>query len=90
MSLKPIIRKIEEDEKGMCRAFEELMMEQEEIGIEKGKSEGIKEGIKESIKALIETCKELGVSREDTESRIIMKLDVSRDDAMDYVNQYWG
>lgn len=90
LSLKPIIRKIEEEEKGMCRAFEELMMEQEEIGIEKGKSEGIKEGIKESIKALIETCKELGVSREDTESRIIMKLDVSRDDAMDYVNQYWG
>ena len=38
LSLKPIIRKIEEEEKGMCRAFEELMMEQEEIGIEKGKS----------------------------------------------------
>ena len=31
----------------MCRAFEELIMEHEEIGIEKGKKEGIKEGIKE-------------------------------------------
>lgn len=82
----------------MCRAFEELMMEQEEIGIEKGKSEGmregriegIKEGIKESIKALIETCKELGVSREETESRIILKLAVPSNEATDYVNQYWG
>lgn len=94
LNLKPVIRKIEEEEKSMCRAFEELMMEQEEIGIEKGKSEGIetgkREGIKEGIKALIETCKELGVSREDTESRIIMKLELPPNDAEDYVNQYWG
>lgn len=98
LNLKPVIKKIEEEEKSMCRAFEELMMEQEEIGIEKGKSEGIqkgriegiKEGIRESIKALIETCKELGVSREDTESRIILKLAVPLDEARDYVNQYWG
>lgn len=105
LNLKPVIRKIEEEEKTMCRAFEELMMEQEEIGIAKGKSEGIKEGrsegrregikegikegVKESIKALIEICKELGVSKEDTESRIILKLNLSQDDAEDYVNRYW-
>lgn len=102
LNLKPVIRKIEEEEKTMCRAFEELMMEQEEIGIAKGKSEGIKEGrsegikegiregVKESIKALIEICKELGVSKEDTQSRIILKLNLSQDDAKGYVNQYWG
>lgn len=73
----------------MCRAFEELMLEQEEIGIEKGKSEGIKAGIKEGIKALIETCKELGVSKKDTESRIVSKLKLSHDDAESYVNLYW-
>lgn len=93
LNLKPIIRKIEEEEKSMCRAFEELLMEQEEIGIEKGKSEGIKagkrEGIKEGIKALIETCKELGISKKDTASRIILKLAVSQDEAENYVNQYW-
>ena len=81
LNLKPIMRKIEEEEKSMCRAFEELMMEQEEIGIEKG--------IKESIKALIETCKELGVSKKDTVSRIILKLSLSQKDANNYVNQYW-
>lgn len=89
LNLKPVIRKIEEEEKSMCRAFEELMMEQEEIGIEKGKSEGIKAGIKEGIKALIETCKELGVSKKDTEYRIVLKLNLSHDDARSYVNQYW-
>lgn len=35
LNLKPVIRKIEEEEKSMCRAFEELMLEQEEIGIGK-------------------------------------------------------
>lgn len=85
LNLKPIIRKIEEEEKSMCRAFEELMMEQEEIGIEKGKSEGIKEG----IKALVEICKELGASKEEAESRIVLKLTVSPDEAKNYVNQYW-
>lgn len=85
LNLKSVIRKIEEEEKSMCRAFEELMMEQEEIGIEKGRSEGIKE----SIKALIETCRELGVSKEDTESRIVLKLELSRESAEGYVNQYW-
>ena len=59
-------------------------------GMREGRIEGIKEGIKESIKALIETCKELGVSREDTESRIALKLVVPLDEARDYVNQYWG
>ena len=78
LNLKPVIRKIEEEEKSMCRAFEELMMEQEEIGIKKG------------VKALIETCKELGVSKKDTESRIISKLKMSHDDAESYVNLYWG
>lgn len=76
----------------MCRAFEELIMEHEEIGIEKGKKEGIKEGLleglKEGVRALIETCRELGVSKEDTESRIMLKLAVSREDAENYVNQY--
>ena len=81
LNLKSVIRKIEEEEKSMCRAFEELMMEQEEIGIEKG--------IKESIKALVETCKELGVSKEDTKNRIILKLELSRESAESYVDQYW-
>lgn len=85
LNLKSVIRKIEEEEKSMCRAFEELMMEQEEIGIEKGRSEGIKE----IIKALIETCRELGVSKEDTESRIVLKLELSRESAESYVDQYW-
>lgn len=82
LNLEPLIRKIEEEEKPMCQAFEELMMEQEEIGIEKGKSEG--------IKALIETCKELGESREETESRIILKLALSPEEAANYMNCHWN
>lgn len=66
----------------MCKAFEELMIEQEEIGIEKGKSEG--------IRVLIETCREFGVSREETESRIILKLALSPDEATNYMDCYWN
>lgn len=82
LNLEPLISKIEEEEKPMCKAFEELMMEQEEIGIEKGKSVG--------IKALIETCKELGESREETESRIILKLALSPEEAANYMNCHWN
>lgn len=82
LNLEPLIRKVEEEEKPMCKAFEELMMEQEEIGIEKGKSVG--------IKALIETCKELGESREETESRIILKLALSPEEAANYMNCHWN
>lgn len=82
LNLKTLIVKMEEENMPMCKAFEELMMEQEEIGM--------KRGIKESIKALVETCKELGASREETENRIIMKLSILPTDAKNYVNQYWG
>lgn len=85
LNLKTLIVKMEEENMPMCKAFEELMVEQEEIGMEKG----IKEGIKESIKALVETCKELGASREETENRIAMKLALLPAEAKDYVNQYW-
>lgn len=85
LNLKTIIVKMEEEGIPMCRAFEELMTEQEEIGMEKG----IKEGIKESIKALVETCKEFGASKEETENRIVMKLSLLPSDARNYVNLYW-
>ncbi len=53
------------------------------------RAEGITEGRSEVIRALIETCMELNVSREDTKERIKAKLQIDETAALDYLNLYW-
>ena len=60
-----------------------------EIGIERGKEQGIEEGMKQGIKALIETCQELGMQKEETIPRLMMKFSMSEDAAEEYVGKYW-
>lgn len=51
--------------------------------------EGIKIGLEQGIKALIETCKELAISKSDTLSRIVEKFNLSKDDAEKILTKYW-
>ena len=53
-----------------------------EIGIEKGRAEG--------IRVLIETCKELGLSREDTFVRTKEKFGLTNDAAEKWIEKYWN
>jgi len=53
--------------------------------IEEGKIEGRLEG----IKALIETCEEFNVSKEDTLERIKEKFSLSKENAETYLEKYW-
>ncbi len=53
--------------------------------IEEGKIEGRLEG----IKALIETCEEFNVSKEDTLERIKDKFSLSKENAETYLEKYW-
>ena len=51
---------------------------------------GISQGISQTISALIETCKEFHVTKEDTVARIVEKFAMSKEDALDLVEKYWN
>ena len=52
-------------------------------------NDGLERGITQGIEALIETCKELGLSREDTMVKTESKFQLKREDAEDYMAKYW-
>ena len=60
----------------------QMLLEQ---GMERGKVEGITAG----IKALTETCRELGVSRSDTLTKIKAKFQLGESDAEEYISKFW-
>ena len=61
----------------MCRALTEL--------IEQGRAEGKAE----ALRALVETCREFGVTYEDALERIMDKLSMSEEEAEACLDQYW-
>ena len=73
----------------MCKALEELMEDviqaREKEAAEKAAAETTAEG----IRILIETCKELGLSRKDTSIRTQNKYDIKEDTAEKYMEEYW-
>lgn len=75
-------RKEMEVAREMCEAlyelFEDELKEREERGEERGKAE-----------AIIETCSEFGVSREETLKRLMEKLSLSETSAEEYMQKYW-
>ena len=58
--------------------------------LRKERSIGISQGISQTISALIETCKEFHVTKEDTVARIVEKFAMSKEDAFDLVEKYWN
>ncbi len=75
----------EGDKVNMCGAIEKLIQD----GRMEGLNQGIEQGIEQGIKALIETCTELGCTREKTLERLVSKLQISRENAERYMKQYW-
>lgn len=53
------------------------------------REQGIEQGITQGIEALVETCKEFGVSREGTEERIKAKFKLTAGRAREYMQKYW-
>lgn len=75
----------EGDKVNMCGAIEKLIQD----GRMEGLNQGIEQGIEQGVKALIETCTELGCTREEILERLVSKLQVSRENAERYMKQYW-
>ena len=60
-----------------------------EQGLEQGLERGLEQGIAQGIRALIQTCRELGVSREDIAARISKNFEIDEDTAQEYLQKYW-
>lgn len=74
--------------------WEAVKMNILEIGLQQGMERGLERGLQQGmeqggIMAVIETCKELGVSQGDTLIRLINKFSLTEDIAKDYLEKYW-
>lgn len=67
----------EEDEITMCELFDQYTR--------RGRSEGIKEG----TKALISTCRELGVSFDETAAKVREKFSLGEEETRKNMQLYW-
>ena len=64
--------------------------EELEYAKDDARAEGNEEGIlKGSAKTLIETCREFGVIKEEIKERLMNKLSLSEEDAVNYMKQYY-
>ena len=66
------------------------LREERAAGIKQGISQGIRQGISQTISALIETCKELNATKEDTVARIVKKFAMSKEDALALIEEHWN
>lgn len=66
-----------EERYNMCKAFEDMRLE--------GYEEGIAEGMEKGIRALIETCRELGASRDVIVGKCMEKYELTREKAQEYM-----
>jgi len=58
--------------------------------IEDGRIEGVKQGLEQGIGALVEVCRELGLSKEDVVSRAMGKFSLPVDETEDLIDRYWN
>ncbi|MBO5278188.1 MAG: transposase [Lachnospiraceae bacterium] len=61
----------------MCKAIQEMLEDERQ------------EGRQEGIQALIETCQELGMTKEQTADKVSQKFKISKANAGEYMEKYW-
>lgn len=71
----------EEDEITMCELFEQYTR--------KGRKEGLSEGLQKGLQALISTCRELGVSFDETIVKVKEKFSLGDEEARKNMQIYW-
>ena len=82
------LAKKEAEEEGMKRGLEKGLAKGLQQGIEQGIEQGRQQGIQQGVRILIETCMELGLSREAARSRVMEKYDLSEDEAEACLQKY--
>ena len=71
--------------------YNDMLIEGKELGRTEGRTEGLAEGRAEGIetakKVLIETCQELGLSKENAKKKLVEKF--GPENAEETLNRYW-
>lgn len=69
----------------MCQALEEMLKDERNEGRNEGRTEGRIEG----IEILIQTCAELGASRDFVFTKVKTKFMLQEDETEAYMMKYW-
>ena len=73
----------------MCGAVDQMIAE----GMERGLAQGMERGIAQEkvwgIRNMIEVCKELGGTYDNTQFQVEMRYHLSQEEAGKYMKQYW-
>lgn len=78
-----------DEEKHMRQVKEEGFQEGHQKGIEEGHQKGLQEGHEEGIQVLIELCREVKFSREDTKAKAAEKFSLEPAEAEKYMEKFW-
>ena len=76
----------EYDEEGHLEIVKE---EGRQLGIAEGKQLGLTEGLKKGINAFIKLCKNMNLSDDDTITKLIEDYQLSKDEAVKTVKNYY-
>ncbi|MDU7706875.1 MAG: hypothetical protein E7J94_06305 [Clostridium sp.] len=76
-------------EEGFQEGHQRGIQEGHEKGLQKGVQEGHKKGTQEGIKILIDFCREMGFSREDTKVKAAEKFSLEPAEVEKYMKKYW-
>lgn len=71
----------EEGTVNMCKAINEMLR--------KEKAAGIQQGILQGIQVLIESCRDLGVARNDVSAVIVQRYNMATEQVNEYMDLYW-
>ena len=71
------------------RGIEKGLQKGLQRGLQKGLQEGMKNGIRQGMKALISTCRELGVSFEETAAKLKEKYGLEDVEVQENMRLYW-
>lgn len=69
----------------MCEAIRGMI----EDGRIEGVKQGLEQGIGQGLSALVEVCREFGLSKEDVVSKAKEKFSLSMDEMEDLIDRYW-
>lgn len=75
----------EEDEITMCELFDQYTRR----GRKEGIKEGFNDGLQKGLQALISTCRELGVSFDETAAKVKEKFSIGEEEARKNMQLYW-
>ncbi len=76
----------EGDEITMCELFDQYTRQGRKEGLSEGRKQGIKEG---RLEGIISTCRELGVSFDETVAKVKEKFSLGEEEARKNMQLYW-